>query len=136
MRQQLISLLKTHTSKQSGIFIPIPLEDYVDKIISLSTIVPYFIEGELKAFISYYKNNPEKTVAFLTMILVAKDYQGKGIGKLLLEFSIKDILKSGFKKYSLEVSKDNASAIQFYLNYGFTKKEERDAILLMVKEIQ
>ena len=135
MRQQLVALIKKHNSKTNGIFIPMDLDAYVDKIIKHSTIVPYFLLGELKGFISYYNNDEIKKNAFLTMILISKEYQGTGIGKLLLELSIKDLEKKGFKYYSLEVLKNNTSAIAFYTSYGFIQIEDRDQLWLMTKKL-
>ncbi|MAP80966.1 MAG: hypothetical protein CL526_07735 [Aequorivita sp.] len=135
MRKQLIALIKEHNSKESGIYIPVDVEEYVDKLLKYATIVPYFSQGVLMGFISYYNNDEFKKNAFLTMILVSKDYQGKGIGKLLLEFSIRDIQNSGFENYSLEVLKNNAKAIAFYKSYGFIQKEDRDQLWLMEKKL-
>lgn len=133
MREQLIKLLQIHNLEELGINITIPIELYVDKIINFSTIIPYFKEGKLMAFISYYNNDPLKDNSFLTMILVSKEFQGKGIGKLLLELSIKDLAHEGFKRYGLEVLKSNKRAIALYTANGFIQKEEKEEILLMEK---
>lgn len=133
MRNQLIILLNQYNSKEHGIIIPVSIEDYVDKIMTYSTIVPYIIQGELKAFISYYNNDLLKRHSYLSMILVSRDFQGKGIGKLLLELSIKDLKRSGFFYYSLEVLKTNYIAIDLYSHYDFYKKEDRGEMWLMEK---
>ena len=136
MRQQLIKLLNNHNSIEKGIQIPLSICEYVDKIIYFSTIIPYYQRGEIIAFISYYNNDVLNENSFLTMILVSKDYQGRGIGKLLLELSIKDLKKSGFKTYSLEVLKSNKKAIVLYLSYGFIQKEDRGNLWLMQMDLQ
>lgn len=135
MREQLIKILQIHNLEELGINIKIPIELYVDKIINFSTVIPYFKEGKLMAFISYYNNDSLKDNSFLTMILVAKEFQGKGIGKLLLELSIKDVMHDGFKRYGLEVLKSNKKAIALYTAKGFVQKEEKGDVLLMEKSL-
>ena len=133
MRKKINKMLSAYNSIELGINITISINDYVDKILNNSTIVPYFMQGDLKGFISYYNNDASKQHSFLTMILISKEYQGKGIGKLLLELSINDLKKSGFVHYSLEVLKTNEKAINLYSNYGFYKKEDRGELWLMEK---
>ena len=135
MREELAKLLQSHNSRENGIMLTVPIEDYVTKIIHYATIVPYWIGGELKAFIAYYNNDKSKSLAFLTMILIDKDLQGKGLGKLLLEFSMGDLQKNGFKSYGLEVLKDNEKAIQLYTKLGFIKKESREQLWYMEKSL-
>ena len=135
MRNQLIELLTRYNSTEYGISIPIPVEIYVDKIINYSTIIPYVVQGKIVAFISYYNNDVFIKHSYLSMILVSQDFQGKGIGKLLLEMSIKDLRKTGFNYFSLEVLKSNTHAIELYAYFGFFKKEDRGEIWLMEKTL-
>jgi ribosomal protein S18 acetylase RimI-like enzyme len=74
--------------------------------------------------------------AFLTMLLISKDFQGRGIGKLLLEFSIKDLTKRGFKNYGLEVLKSNENAKRLYERLGFITKETRGELWYMEKTLK
>ncbi len=135
MKEELVKLLKNNNSKEDGIWLSDSIEEYVNKIYTYSTIIPYFICGNLKGFISYYNNDKSKESAYLTMIVISKDYQGKGIGQLLLEASINDLKKSGFIRYSLEFLKTNEKAIRLYSNYGFQKKEDRGDLWLMEKRL-
>lgn len=135
MKHQLIELITKHNSGEKGLNITIPIDQYVDKIINFSTIVPYYYQGNLIGFISYYNNDSTKRNAFLTMILISKDFQGKGIGKLLLDFSIQDLKNSGFEFYTLEVSQNNANAISLYKSYGFVKKIEKEDIWIMERRM-
>lgn len=133
MKDKLINLIKDHNSIEEGLCIMIPVNEYVDKIYNYSTIIPYIVRGEFLGFISYYNNDINKCDAFLTMILVSKDAQGMGIGKLLLDISIEDLTKDGFKTYSLEVLKENIRAIDLYKKYGFQIFEEKVNSFLMKK---
>ena len=131
MKEQLYSLLRENNSKNQGINILIPLQQYVEKICLHSTIIPYHVSNEMKGVVSYYNNDNEGEKAFLTLLLIKEDYQGKGLGKFLLEISIKDLKGKGFKYFSLEVLKNNIRAIKLYEAYGFEKKEDRGENLEM-----
>lgn len=133
MKNNLIKLICEQNSKEEGLYIPMPIEQYVDKIYNYSTIVPYIVKGEMLGFISYYNNDSHKIDAYLTMILVSKNAQGMGIGKLLLDISIADLKKKGFSTYSLEVLKENCKAIKLYRDYGFQIFEEKAYSFLMKK---
>ena len=54
-------------------------------------------------------------------IIVDELYQGKGIGTKL----VSEILKKDYPKISLNVAKDNYSAIKLYKKFGFVLDEER-----------
>lgn len=136
MKKDLIQLLKDYNSKEDGIYIPIDIEKYVEKLLKNATIVPYIEDNTIQAFIAYYKNDSLFESSFLTMLLVSKNMQGKGLGRILLEFSIKDIEKNGFQKYFLEVLKDNIKAQKLYESYGFIITEDRGELWLMEKVLK
>jgi ribosomal protein S18 acetylase RimI-like enzyme len=135
MKELIINLIKENSLQESVLRITLPIEKYVDKIYLNSTIIPYFIDGNMIGMISYYNNDDTKKKSFLTLILIAKKYQGKGIGKLLLETSCADLRKNGFKSYILEVLKTNTKAIKLYEEYAFQIKEEREETWLMEKTL-
>lgn len=136
MKQELIQILNDHNSKGDGIYIPTDIEKYVEKLLNNATIVPYIENNSIQAFIAYYKNDHLLENSFLTMLLVSKKVQGKGLGRMLLELSIKDVENNGFKKYKLEVLKDNAKAKALYEKYGFVITENRGEIWLMEKTLK
>jgi ribosomal protein S18 acetylase RimI-like enzyme len=67
------------------------------------------------------------------MIAIDPDNQGMGYGISLIDLSIKNLKKEGFKKYQLEVLKDNLKAINIYEEFGFTKKEDNGNTVIMEK---
>ncbi|MGB4205607.1 MAG: GNAT family N-acetyltransferase [Bacteroidales bacterium] len=136
MKDELIKLLSSHNSADNGIFIPVKLEDYVEKIIENAQIISLSEKGRVIAFIAYYNNDLNKKDAYLTMILVDKEYQSRGIGRNLLEFALKDLKKMKFESFKLEVLKSNQKAISFYKLYGFSIIEDRGDLLLMEMKIQ
>ena len=106
---------------------------YVDKIQKFATIVSIYKKGEVKAFIAFYENDKNREKAYLTMIAVCKDCWHLGYGKSLLEISINEIRKKGFKLYQLEVKEDNLKAIKLYERYGFVSTEIKNGIVKMEK---
>lgn len=130
MKQELICFLNKYNNPKSGIVIQ-NAEEYVDKLLRFSTIITYYSEGTLLAFISYYKNNYDDKIGFLTMILVDEPLQGKGIGEMLLMNSIADLKMQNFEYYFLEVLKSNRKAIKMYEKYGFEYNEDRNNSILM-----
>lgn len=136
MKTDLIKILDSHNDTENGILISIPIEEYVTKITQFATVIPYWVCGDLKGFIAYYNNDESKELAFLTMILIRRDFQGRGIGKLLLEFSINDLMKNGFKNYGLEVLKSNHNAIRLYERLDFITKESRGELWYMEKTLK
>jgi len=75
----------------------------------------------------------------LQNIAIAKDYQNKGLGKLLLKSILQRNIESGYYNCYLEVRKSNCKAITFFKKYGFDivhiKKEyyqnpQEDALIM------
>lgn len=52
---------------------------------------------------------------------IDKKYQGKGLGKKLIEYTINDLKEKGFKEFTIGVEEDNERAKHIYFKYGFTK---------------
>ncbi|GEM_PF-3283574 len=111
------------------------VDQYITKIIQFSTIISITENEKLSGFISYYNNDIQKEEAFLSLLAIDPDCQGKGLGKRLLMFSISDLKHKGFKNYCLEVLKDNISAINLYKNFHFIISEDRGSVWLMKLEL-
>ena len=50
---------------------------------------------------------------------VEDDYQGQGLGKYLLQYSLQEMHKVGYRHASLSTSWDNNLALLFYSNFGY-----------------
>lgn len=111
------------------------IDSYIQKMLTYSSLISIIEHGKLQGFISYYNNDPDKENAFLTLIAIHPDYQGKGIGKKLLSFSIVDLEEKKIKNYSLEVLKDNTTAIALYNKFGFKIQEDKDTLWVMKLEL-
>ena len=133
MRDELINFLEKLNIEQNGELLSVDIAKYVDKIQKFATIISIFKKGEIVAFIAFYENDKNSEVAYLTMIAVCNNFWHLGYGKTLLEISIKEIKKKGFKLYRLEVKGNNLKAIKFYEKYGFMSTESKNGLVKMEK---
>lgn len=135
MKQEMIKLLQAYNSKSEGIHITVDLNQYVEKLLEKAKIIAIHGDGALRAFLAYYDNDPKKDTAFVSMLLVSKEYQGQGIAKNLMDISFADLKRKGFKRYNLEVLKENSKAVLVYEILGFKIIEEKGDFFVMEKSL-
>jgi putative acetyltransferase len=85
----------------------------VKEMMPKANIYVYEQNGKIQAFIGLMEG-------FVAGIFVSSDFQSKGIGKLLLDYS-----KGKHNELSLCVYKKNHGALRFYLREGFTISTEQ-----------
>lgn len=56
---------------------------------------------------------------FTEWLGIEKDLQGKGLGKFLLQYSLQEMQKAGFRHASISTELENHRAILFYSNLGY-----------------
>jgi [ribosomal protein S18]-alanine N-acetyltransferase len=71
--------------------------------------------------IGYLETIPFGDHIFLANLMILKQFQGQGIGKIIME----DLIRN-YPKIRLEVLKVNERAIEFYQEFGFEIFEELD----------
>ena len=57
--------------------------------------------------------------AHITILLIHPDYQGQGLGQLLLYALLKDAVKRKLERATLEVRESNHAALSLYQKFGF-----------------
>jgi ribosomal protein S18 acetylase RimI-like enzyme len=72
---------------------------------------------KLAAILVYTTVQPK--TAHIPQIAVAKEFQGAGLGRALLEFSLAERAKEGYDETSLTVTDFNAGAVRLYERLGF-----------------
>ncbi|NEZ47335.1 N-acetyltransferase [Clostridium niameyense] len=85
----------------------------VKEMMPKATIYVYEENGEIQAFIGLIES-------FVAGLFVSSDFQSKGIGKLLLDYS-----RCKHSELSLCVYKKNNRALRFYLREGFIISTEQ-----------
>jgi ribosomal protein S18 acetylase RimI-like enzyme len=67
----------------------------------------------------------ERRYGYIQEMIVAESERRKGIGKKLLEYAEKDLLKQGVSEIELNIWENNESGMRFYENYGFKTIQRR-----------
>jgi ribosomal protein S18 acetylase RimI-like enzyme len=133
MKMQIINLLTKLNNIYDSKLITGNIDEYVKKISEKAVIITICNCGNLQGFIAYYDNDNKKETAYLTMIAIEPDNQGMGYGKNLLNLSINNLKYKGFKKYKLEVLKNNIKANVLYEELGFRIIQDNDDKIFMEK---
>lgn len=113
----------------------IKLNEYAEKITRHATIFSIIEGGKLAGFIAVYCNDPEKQVAYVTMLAVSKSHRINGIGTQLIEMTVDYLKKIGFGKITLEIYKTNLRAVNFYRGLGFLIEKETDKSFIAYKNL-
>lgn len=112
------------------------LEEYARKL--YENAITFEIINEKKerlGIISFYANDHISNIAFITIIVVDKNYSNCGIGSFLIEYAEKYCKSIGMKKMRLEVNKNNKNALKFYEKHNYHIENEKDNTYYMLKEI-
>ncbi len=83
----------------------------------------FLIDGKIIGFAEFKIIEDE---ADLQMIVLKKEYQGKGYGKLFLSKFLKELKEKGIEYVYLEVSEKNKNAFNLYKKLGFKEMEKRE----------
>lgn len=100
-------------------------KELFEKIDANATFISAY-DKETMGYAAMYCNNLETREAYITLIAVKPDYQGKHIGTALLCECEKIALQKGMKSISLEVLKTNERAISFYVKLGFQNMGQKN----------
>lgn len=91
-------------------------------------------EEDIRGICSFYCNRGE--IAFLSMIVINGNDQGKGLGRLLLDRMCSLCREKGIKRIRLEVAGNNETAKRFYQKNGFIPEEESNNSCTLCKELE
>lgn len=90
---------------------------------------------EICGFTAFYCNDINTKVSFLSMIIIRDDYQGKGIGKVLLDDCVERCKLEGMETFRLEVNCQNHKAISFYKKNHFKCIKKTETSYFLEKKI-
>lgn len=85
-------------------------------------------KGIIKAFLAhilFYVNTSNKDQLFIEGIAVEKDYQGQGVGTLLIEKLVEFAKTKKYKSIKLDVIDENSRAKALYNRIGFVEREHK-----------
>ena len=84
-----------------------------------------------KGFAAFYCNDLSTHIAYLSMLAVSPNNEGKGYGRKLMKSIINISREKEMKILKLEVNKMNHRAISFYHALGFINTDENDSSFFM-----
>jgi len=105
------------------------------KLIKFGIVLKCIVCGTCVAFVGFYCNDLEKKNAFLSLIAVLPDFERMGYGKKLLQQVMEYAILNGMRTLTLEVRKDNDSAIAFYKKQGFVVDNVQEQNLYHMKKV-
>ena len=110
------------------------LTTYVEKIHKYGNTFVIKRDTKIIGLVAFYANDLVKKYAFITMIVIRKDWQKHGFGKKLIELAKKESISAGMTTLGLWVHKENLNARGFYKKIGFietgkTNKKQNFAII-------
>ena len=89
-----------------------------------ATVLIARVSEEVAGVCVFYDNDIKNKTAYLSMIVVSKAAQGRGVGSALLQAMTDQCCDSGMNRLRLEVANSNKTAIRFYLKHGFELEKE------------
>lgn len=92
---------------------------YAQKLAEKALVYRVLTNDETCGFIVMYANDTKESVAFVALFGLLPEWQGKKLGKEMMEFCCTKAKSLGMKKIRLEVDLDNHKAIAFYMRVGF-----------------
>ena len=88
--------------------------------VNLKYSIGAFVGDKIIGFIlNGVRFDGERTIAYDSGTGIVKRYQGKGLGKKLLDYNLKFLSQSDIAKYLLEVISENTTGLALYTNAGF-----------------
>lgn len=94
---------------------------FINKHLENGHFLAEFNDGNPVGFFSFYSNDTESKVAFITSLALSEDLgflKGKTLMRLVNN-GIKLIRESGMEIVRLEVERDNEKGIKLYKHFGF-----------------
>ena len=101
---------------------------YAEKLVKYAFVFVVFLADNPEAvgFCAVYANDQGTKKAYIAQLGVKQEFQGLGIGKLLINEAVRTAHNQGMKELGLEVRKDNDKAIQFYKHFQFNVYSDID----------
>lgn len=87
---------------------------YSEKLYRNADVYIYKKDAQECALMCVYANDMDRRTAYISNIVVKKEFRKCGIGELLMNFTQEICEKRGMKKIRLEVNEDNYKAINLY----------------------
>lgn len=104
-------------------------------IVLLSRGVDIFVltaDGEVAALCAFQQTVALPDCAEIMLMYVHPDYQRKGLGGRLLNFTLNELRFMGFVRAVLDTAEKNEGARRFYEKFGFTEQKSFEDLVTYV----
>ena len=130
------TLILEEQHRQGGQFVEAPdLDAYLQKLDARAEILSDTEGPRCRGFVAYYCNEPSRRQAFITLVLIAPQDRGSGLGKALVLGVLEICRQRGFATCRLEVRADNVAALAMYRSLGFVSVGERGTTQILERAI-
>ncbi len=109
------------------------IDNFALQLINNAVVVVANQRNAIIGFIAIYINDYKTKTAFISLIAVKSDYQGRNIGKQLLSIAERYSHQNNMAFIRLEVKQKNKRAIEFYHRNGYLEIKETESSLLLEK---
>ena len=93
---------------------------YAQKLAKHALVYRACEQQETCGLVVMYANNTEESLAFIALFGFLPEWQGKHLGKEMMDFCSVEARARGMQRIRLEVDLDNHRAIAFYTRNGFS----------------
>jgi ribosomal protein S18 acetylase RimI-like enzyme len=116
--------IETHFLECDARFSPplssrVNLSEYAKKLAELADRFEAWDSDRLIGLVAAYIRNSNQIEGFITSVSVCGNFEGQGIGSLLMQHCLASASAHGLTKLSLEVAELDVRAFEFYLKLGF-----------------
>lgn len=136
--EKIINLIKQihnkHVEYNPDVFkdidVPMTKEEYI-KLLNENSIIVGLIDNKIIGYTYFLVRQNrcdilvDRKFIFIDSIIISNENQGKGYGKVFVEYLKKYAKENNCDSIELNVNVKNKEAINFYLNNGFTERERR-----------
>ncbi|PXX97495.1 hypothetical protein CR157_12275 [Halomonas sp. LBP4] len=136
MRDALSELIRRESRRTRGELIHgVTVDAYLDKVLALGETLVHLQGERLVGALFGYCNAPDSGLAYVSLLIVAEETRGQGIGDMLVEAFIRLSARRGFARVQLEVQASNHAAVSLYNKHGFFRIGEEGPKLLMQRNL-
>jgi ribosomal protein S18 acetylase RimI-like enzyme len=113
----------------------VTVDAYLDKVLTLGETLVHLQGERLDGALFGYCNAPDSDLAYVSLLIVAEETRGQGIGDMLMEAFLRLSTRRGFARVQLEVQASNHAAVSLYNKHGFFRIGEKSPRLLMQRHL-
>lgn len=120
------ALIRDEQARQQGRFVEgVDVETYLARLGERAELLSVADGPRCRGFVAYYANDYASKQAFITLVLVAPEDRGLGLGRSLVTCVLDIVKRRGFTSCRLEVATANTTAQAMYGQLGFHTVEHR-----------